>query len=524
MAHDEDLLAAARARVARWRASLELREGAAVRIVETHISWVLLAGRWAYKVKKPVRLQFLDFTTLAERHRFCAEELRLNRRFAPSIYVDVVELREGPSGTGLEEEGAIVEYVLRMRRFADGALWSDRVAAATLVPHHVDAMAGRLADMHRDAPLALAAEGSPGTVVRRRQVVTRLVAGIDTWQAAVASPAPHWPGLRDWLGRQLEELAPFWELRLRAGRVRECHGDLHLGNVVQLGDEPTPFDAIEFDPDLRFIDVLEDVAFLAMDLLAHGRRDFAFRLLAAYLDATGDHDGLPTLRFFLVARALVRAQVTALVETEQGGAGRSCTAADYLTLAASLAQGADPRLAITHGLPGSGKTFVSQGLLEAAGALRVRSDVERKRLAGIGALQSSRGAVAGGIYGDASSDRAYARLREIAQIALASGWPIIVDAAFLHRAERTRFAAMAEAATVPFSILDFAAPLPLLRERVARRQAARADASEADIGVLERLASEAEPLGDCERARSIVVDARWPSASVPLAQRWLDAR
>jgi aminoglycoside phosphotransferase family enzyme/predicted kinase len=524
MAHEEDPVAAARLRVERWQAALEEIEGAAVPLVETHISWVLLAGAWAYKIKKPVRLPFLDFTSLAERRRCCAEELRINRPFAPSIYVDVVELRETPAGLAIEGAGAVVDIVLRMRRFADRALWSDRLAAATLAPHHVDAMAARLAALHDEAAQASLAEGSPGTVAPRRLVVSRLVAAIDAWQAAAPSPSPCWPALRLWLARQLDALAPFWESRLRAGRVRECHGDLHLGNVVQLGDEPTPFDAIEFDPNLRFIDVLDDVAFLAMDLLAHGRRDFAFRLLAAYLDVTGDHDGLPTLRFFLVERALVRAQVTALLEAEQHAAARPCAAADYLALAASLAQGEDPRLAVTHGLPGSGKTFASQGLLEAAGALRVRSDVERKRLAGLGALQKSRGVVAGGIYGDAASERTYGRLREIARTALACGWPIIVDAAFLHRAERTRFAALAEAAGVPFSILDCSAPLPLLRERVARRQAAGSDASEADLEVLERFAGEAEPLGDCERAKAIAVDPAWPGAPAALAQRWLDAR
>ncbi len=523
MANEDDPLVAARARVARWQAALERSQGQPVQLVETHISWVLLADDWAYKIKKPVRLPFLDFTTLADRRRCCAEELRVNARFAPSIYVDVGELREGPSGIGFDAEGPVVEAVVRMRRFADGSLWSDRIAAATLTSHQVDAMAARLARMHREATPASLAEGSPGTVARRCQIVARLVAGVDAWQAGLAVPAPQWPGLRDWLGRQVDELVPLWESRRRAGRVRECHGDLHLDNIVQLGDEPTPFDAIEFDPDLRFIDVLDDVAFPAIDLLAHGRRDFAFRLLVAYLDATGDHDGLPTLRFFLVARALVRAQVTALVETGQGRLVRRCTAATYLALAARLANDVDPRLAITHGLPGSGKTFASQALLEAAGALRVRSDVERKRLAGLAALQSSRDVVPGGIYGSTGSDRTYARLRQIAHTALASGWPIIVDAAFLRRAERARFAALAEATAVPFSILDCIAPLALLRERIARRKAGGADASEADLGVLERLAKEAEPLDERERARAIVVDPAGLGAPALLVRRWLEA-
>jgi len=288
--------------------------------------------------------------------------------------------------------------------------------------------------------------------------------------------------------------------------VRECHGDLHLGNLVQLDDEATAFDGIDFDPELRWIDVLDDIAFVAMDLMAHGRSGFAFRLLNAWLEASGDCDGLPALRFYLVARALVRAQVVAIAETQGRPAAPGLGTAEYLALAHRLAHGHDARLAITHGLPGSGKSFVSGAMLEATAAIRVRSDVERKRLFGLGALESSRDRVAGGIYDGASTARTYARLRTLARIALEAGWPVIVDAAFLRAAERADFADLARELGVPFGIVDCSAPLAVLRERLAQRRARGGDPSEADETVLDRLWDAAEPLSDSERSNTLVAE------------------
>ena len=519
MAADSEAFIAARTRVAALRAALEASEGAPVRLIETHISWVLLAGSSAYKLKKPVRLPFLDFTTLAARRRFCDEELRLNRRLAPELYLEVVEVRDAPSGPCFGGAGELVDVALRMRRFPDGALWSERLGAGTLEASHIDAIAGRLAEFHRDASVA-PPDGAFGSAAVHERVTRRLVAGIDAWQAGIASPDPGWPALRGWLERERVRLARHWSIRLRSGRVRECHGDLHLANVLQLGDRATAFDGIEFDAELRWIDVLEDIAFLAMDLLAHGRRDFAFRLLDAYLEATGDHDGVPALRFYLVSRALVRAQVAALGEGQGIATTAGCAAGDYLKLAAALAAGSDARLAITHGLPGSGKSFASQRLLEAAGALRVRSDVERKRLFGLDPLEPSHEHVAGGIYDAATTERTYLRLLAVAHTVLGAGWPLLVDAAFLRRCERARFAALAAALAVPFSIVDCRAPARVLRERIVRRQAGPGDASEADLAVLERLAASAEPLDDDEQALAIAVDSQHPEPADRMARRW----
>ena len=517
-----DLLAAAAERVAALRASLQALDGAPVRLVETHISWVLLAQTLAYKLKKPVQLAFLDFTTLAARRRFCEEELRLNRRLAPALYLDVVNVCESPQGPTFGGGGPVVDVAVRMRRFPDGALWSEMLAEGTLAATHIDALAQRLADFHRDA--AVAPPGSVfGSAASREKVMQGVIDAIGARQDETEAPQSliDWPALRAWLHQQQKALAPLWAARLLAGRVRECHGDLHLANVLQLAGEATAFDAIEFDAELRWIDVLDDIAFLAMDLLANGRRDLALRFINAYLAASGDYDGLPALRYGMVCRALVRARVTAVGDEQGMHSAARCGERDYLALASVLSCSADARLAITHGLPGSGKTFVAQGIVEAAGAIGVRSDVERKRLFGLSALQSSRGHVPGGIYDQAATQRSYSRLHEIANIALAAGWPVVVDAAFLRRSERADFAALAAALCVPFTVFDCQAELPLLRHRLVQRQAGGLDASEADVAVLERLIAVVEPLDAAEQAVAIVVDAAQPVPAATLARRWL---
>ena len=516
-------LAVARARVSALRTWLQTTEIQPVRLVETHISWVLLTDTLAYKIKKPVHLPFLDFSTLAARRRYCGEELRLNRRLAPSLYLDVVDIRDSPDGPRFGGVGRVLEVAVRMRRFPDGALWSEKLAAGSLTPLNIDALAQRLSDFHRDA--AVAPRGSAfGSAAVHERVTRRLIDGIEAWRSESASTSVgvDWPALSTWLIKEQQALAAQWEVRRREGRVRECHGDLHLANVVQLGLESTAFDGVEFDAELRWIDVLDDLAFPAMDLLAHGQRGLAFRLVNAYLAASGDYDGLPALRFHMVCRALVRAQVTAIGQGQGVHSAARCGPAEYLALASDLSSSADARLAITHGLPGSGKSFVSQGLLEEAEAIRVRSDVERKRLFGLGALQSSH-QLAGGIYDAATTVRTYARLRTVAQVALGAGWPVVVDAAFLRRSERADFAALSASMSLPFSIIDCRAESPLLRQRLEQRHAKGADPSEADVAVLERLSRLDESLDDHEGEIAIVVDAAQPQPLASIAQRWLAA-
>lgn len=453
------------------------------RLIETHISWVLLASDFACKIKKPVTLPFVDYGTLAARLHFCEEELRLNRRLAPSLYLDVARITGTAAAPVLDGDGPAIEYAVRMRRFADGALFCERLAAGLLEMQDVDALAALLADFHLRAPHAAPGSGF-GDARHRQDSALAALAGTQ----GVATPAES-AELADWLRGQALALRDLWSARQREGHVRECHGDLHLANLVWLDGQAAAFDGIEFDPALRWIDVLDDLAFPVMDFAARGRADCAFRLLNGWLDLTGEHAALPALRFAAVYRALVRAQVERLRGPPGVAAARG-----YLEAALAWTRPPPARLFITHGLPGSGKTFESQRLLQQYGAIRLRSDVERKRLHGLGMLDDSR-AQGLDLYTSSATQATYQHLFDTARIALRAGYPVILDAAFLRRQEREQARALARELGAGFSIVACEAPVAVLRERLLAR---RGDASEADAAVLERLRAAAEPLAPQE--------------------------
>lgn len=451
------------------------------RIVETHISWILLTAGFAYKVKKPVRLPFLDYSTLARRKRLCAEEVRVNRSMAPSLYLGVARITHSASGPQIDGDGPVLEYAVCMRRFADGALFSERLAAGRLQPADVDGLAALLARAHDRAPVRRRA-GSPAAGPHGRALAALEGA------APMLLPAQH-RHLRRWFDEGATALGAVWRRRLLAGRVRECHGDLHLANAVDLDGQAVAFDAIDFDPALRWIDVAEDAAFAAMDFAARGRPDYCWRFLNAWMDATGEQEAAGVLRYALAYRALVRAQA------EYMRGGRCAQARAYAAAALAWSRPALPRLVIMHGLPGTGKTFESQRLLERQGALRVRSDVERKRLFGLGALESSQ-ARGMDIYAGNATARTYGRLLELARGILSAGFTAVIDAAFLMRHERDAARQLARECGVPFEILPCEAPEAVLRRRLAGRVN---DASEANAAVLVRLASAMQALEPDER-------------------------
>jgi aminoglycoside phosphotransferase family enzyme/predicted kinase len=498
---------------------------AGVRVLETHISWVLLTGEYAYKIKKPVDLGFLDFSSLELRRRYCEEELRLNRRLAPELYLDVVEIRGAPGAPRIGGDGPLLEYAVRMREFPQAALASRALADGAFGAAEVDALAALIARFHEGAPRAPESErfGSPDRVQAAAQQ------NFEQMLPLVKS-APDDRALRElrrWTEREFAARGEALAARRKQGYVRECHGDLHLRNIVLLDGRPVPFDCIEFNPDLRWIDVMSEVAFLAMDLEDRGRRDLAWRFLARYFEATGDYAGLAVLPYYLVYRALVRAKVH-LLRSRQSGLRRPERARlarafeDYLRLAARLAAPRHPALLLAHGLSGSGKTTFTQTLIEALGAIRVRSDLERKRAHGIAPLASSGSGVGKGLYSAVVNTATYRRLGELAQEALRAGFSVVVDGAFLKRSERDAFRAIAERINSPFVILDFHAPLEVLRERIALRLARADDASEADFAVLEHQIGAREPLTPAERAASFAVDATEPASHdmwVPLIER-----
>ena len=490
---------------------LEREAGQPVTRIETHISWVLLAGDRAYKLKKAVRLPFADFSTRAARQHFCEEELRLNRRLAPDLYLSVLAVGGtldapclAPSlGPGEEP----LDQVVCMRRFPTGALMGERLAAGLLDAEALAQLAGRLAAFHRSAAVA-PPEGTHGQPQQKQAAVLSVLDQLE-WLL----PGPALAGLRRRTLALADGLRPVWLDRLQQGAVREAHGDLHLGNVVCLDDGPRAFDCIEFDPALRWIDVMGDVAFLAMDLQAQGRPDLAAGFLDAYLQASGDWAGLAVLRFEMLYRALVRALVAALQRPGQPS--------PYLYCACELVQ-APPvtaRLLITHGPSGSGKSTVAGQLLALTGAVRLRSDVERKRLFGLAPLQKSH-ELALDIYTPEATEKTFDALRRGAAQALKAGYPVVVDAVFSRRSERQAFRNLARQMGLPFGILDCRADAQALRHRVAARLQRGDDPSEADLAVLERQLARAEALAPDEQKHLLVVQAGTATDLSRLAARW----
>jgi uncharacterized protein len=472
-----------------------------VRLIETHISWVLLTGEYAYKIKKPLNLGFLDFSSLDKRLHACREEVRLNRRLAPSIYLDVVPISGSPAAPRINGSGEAFEYAVKMRQFPPDATLDRLDAQGGMRAQQVEAIATTLARFHlRDCARAdaSAAWGSPDKVLQPvaqnfLQIAPRLTDAADRQQL---------DALHIWSETEHARLAPLMAARQRDGFVRECHGDLHLGNLAWVDDQLLVFDCLEFNPELRWIDIQSEAAFCYMDLLQRGHADWAWLFLNVWLEQTGDHAGLALLRYYAVYRALVRAKVAVLRAGQTTGAEHDAVLAEartLLDLATTLTRPLPLRLDITHGLSGSGKTTVTQNLMQTPGAIRLRSDVERKRLAGLDALARSGSGVGQQLYAADATRRTYDHLARLAGSLLDAGWPVIVDATFTARWQRDLLRELARSHGVAFHILDFPLPVATLRERIAHRAHAGNDASEANLAVLQHQLDTEEILAPDEK-------------------------
>ncbi len=465
-------------------------------LIETHISFLLLTGDFAYKIKKPVNLGFVDFTTLAKRKFFCEEELRLNRRMTPELYVGVVAVtgtHEHPHIGGADE---IIEYAVKMRQFSEADRLDHMVRADRITPEHIDELAEHVAEFHHHAAVATPGSGySTADQVRARAMdnfphIRPCVGGAESEML---------DQLQQWTRSAATELTPAFNTRLAEGSVRECHGDMHLANMVLFDGCVHLFDCLEFNPQLRWIDVASDVSFAMMDLVYHQHEGFAHRLWKRYVEITGDYAALSVRRYYLAYRALVRAKV-ACIQDQQGGAKNSSLGrevAHHLTLADYFTRvPARKPLIIAHGLSGSGKTWLSEHLVERTGVIHIRSDVERRRTELGG----------GERYSASNIARVYRRLLELARQVLGYGYPVVVDATFLRAEQRRQFRNLALGLGIPFHILHCEAVGSALLQRVRARAEAESDASEATEAVLKAQMNIQEPLSEDEIALTISVD------------------
>jgi len=498
------------------------RQGGGIRVIETHISYVLLTGAHAYKIKKAVKFEFLDFTTLPVRRHCCEEELRLNRRLAPEIYLDVVAITGTFDDPEVGGTGEALEYAVRMREFPQDALASVLLARNELSGGDIDALADQVAAFHASAEVARAEDGF-GVPQDILGLAAANLAQIRT-HATTLDERDAIEALAAWTGSEYLAREPTLRARRDGGFIRECHGDLHLGNMARVNGRLTIFDCIEFNAAMRWIDVMSEIAFTVMDLEDRGRRDLARRFLNAYLEITGDYAGVRVLRFYLAYRALVRAKIHRLraAQLESGAAQASALAEyrGYVDLARSYARQRRAAIVLTHGPSGCGKTALSQALLEATEAVRIRTDVERKRLHALAPRERGGADIGRGLYTPEATDATYRRARALAAEVVSAGFVALVDATSLQRWQRDLFRTLASDLGVPFVIVAFVARESVMRWRIERRAAEGGDASDADLAVLEHQLRTRQPLADDERADVVDYDAERSLESARLPETW----
>jgi len=483
--------------------------------VETHISHVLLVGDRAYKIKKPLNLGFLDFTGLDRRRHYCEEEIRLNRRLAPELYLDCVPINGSPEAPRLGgDPQTAIEFAVCMRRFEQSALL-DRVAATGgLTAQLIGALTESLASFHAAAPRAPESRFGEPT-----QVLAPMLDNFTHTRPLLRDPAAlqNLEAVETWTRARAAALVEILDGRRRDGHVRECHGDVHLGNVALIDGRPVLFDCVEFNDDFRWIDTMSDLGFLLMDLDARGLPNLGWLALNVYLEHGGDYPGLAVLPLYRCYRAMVRAKVAA-IRASQGELSALADCHRYLNLARQYTETAPPAVALTQGLSGSGKTTVSGLLCPALGAVRIRSDVERKRLFGYAPEQSAAAEPGAGIYRRETSERVYRHLAELADAALAAGFNVVIDAANLRRCQRALLAAAARQRGVPLVYLLCQAPEASLRDWLQQRARQGGDASDADEAVLAEQIASAEPLGPDE-GPALTLATREPLDAAELARR-----
>ncbi len=491
-----------------------------ITLLQTHISFVLLTGTYAYKVKKALKLDFLDYSTLEQRERFCREELRLNRRGAPEIYLDVLPITLDGEALALNGQGKPVDYVVKMRQFPQECLMNNLLANGGVGTRLADLLGRAVAQYHKTAPVSVPANGF-GDMAHVTKLLDDNLVELQRW----AGDCPTADQLR-----QIEQFArQFLQLHREAitgranhGFIRECHGDLHLRNICFWQDRLEFFDCIEFDDNLRNVDVMYDIAFALIDFDIAGRLDLRSAFLNAYLEQTGDWEGLRVLPYYLCRQAVVRGKVQSLqagelptgsAEAEQA----QSSARRYFSLACRYAQPRQGCIAICCGISGSGKSTLARALAAEVGAVQIRSDAVRKHLAGIPLEQH------GGkeVYSANMTQQTYSRLRELGVSLADSGNVAILDATYSSRQARQELIQNARTRGIPLHIVLATAPPEVLERRLSNRRGDISDATSsllsAQVAKFESLSPDEEPLAtriDTAQSTNISAVVEWVNRQV----------
>jgi aminoglycoside phosphotransferase family enzyme/predicted kinase len=480
-----------------------------ISVIETHISWVVLTGEYVYKIKKPIKFSFVDFSTLEKRKFYCYEELRLNSRLAPKLYLDVIAITGSVQFPSLINSGKPIEYAVKMQQFPQRSLLSNLSSQKQLLQNHIDEMADEIAEFHAsiESISSTSLLGTPEDIFywvadNFNQIIKNqddkdtheIVKSIKNWSESI--------------GRELYSI---FQRRRESGYVRECHGDMHLGNMVLISNKVTIFDGIDFNEHLRWIDVMSEVAFVTMDLTDRGYIEYANRFINLYLQHSGDYEGLQVFKYYLVYRAIVRAKVAILRISQKNLSSTESNNAQeefrsYVHLANQYLEKKSISLIIAYGLSGSGKSTYTEKILESIGAVRIRSDVERKRQHGFSFADDTGSSINQGIYSPKSSEQTYTRLFELAKTIISAGYSVIVDACFLQGTMRGRFCNLAQDQDVSFVILEFQAKEDVLKQRIISRSNDKNEPSEADLNVLSHQLETYDPLDKSEYKYAITIN------------------
>ncbi len=468
-------------------------------LLETHISWVVLTGTCAYKIKKPVQLPFVDYSTLERRKHFCELELELNRELAPDIYLDVVTINGPPSCPTISGSGEVLDYAVQMNEFDQADILAHRLQQGQVTATEIDRLTDLIASFHKRIPRA-GADQPFGTAERiRHEALDNFSAFRSQADASAASGPDEWSGalspktreqllqMRSWTEVEFQRCREAMSRRRASGMVRRCHGDMHAGNIVLFRGRTEIFDRIEFNEDFQWTDCMSELAFPVMDLQHHRRPDLANRLLAGYLEQTGDYDGMRVFRFYLVYRAMVRAKVDWIRQQQTFLSGDTTDqgfVSHLVELALELSQRSSQFLYITHGLSGSGKSTAAMNCVEATGAIRIRSDVERNRMGEASQSANEK-------YSPGAKSRVYDGMLETAGQILDAGFSVVADATFLNQTDRSKFRDLADQLEIPFGVIDCKAPVAELERRIRER---KGDVSEATVAVLHDQIKTADPL------------------------------
>lgn len=489
--------------------------------IETHISVVFLTGQYAYKLKKPVNFGFLNFTHKHDRRHFCQQELRLNRRTAPDLYIDVVPIVESVEG-GITVASGIsskcqpeslscepIDYLVKMHQFEPNWVLGRYLCENEVTPDQERQVAQRIAQLHltsetvkTDSPL-----GDPEAVLQPM---------LDNFPTLIANCSEDYQvrltALLAWTKQRFYELRLLLVKRKQGGFIRECHGDLHLDNIALIDDQPTLFDGIEFNDTFRWIDGLNDLAFLLIDLEFRQQHGFKRRLLSEYLAITGDYNGLALLDFYQVYRSLVRAKISALrLNQLQEQPKKSAEFQYYKQITMQYIHQAEneafnrqaPQVILLQGVSGSGKSHLSKQLQQQIEAIVIRSDIERKRLFSLEPTDRVSGVDKQRLYSAKLSQKTYQRLQKLTEQLLQIGLTVIVDATFLKEEHRQPFYELAKKMGRRCKTLYIQADEQTAKRSIEYRLKLNNDPSDADVEVMQQQLKVIEPPSLTERSLTL---------------------